>query len=151
MIQFEQSQYGGLDTSDLKHDALPFAEAFAPMLAQAGYDGDGLVEVLSRSFSYVLFANSRPGGLRIATAAAPTAPSSATCGTAAGKSCSTAIRFSRASCARPWTLKIEENREVRSRLEADLATLRVHVRAGSRPRGARARGDSPIRTAACAP
>ena len=56
MIQFEQSQYGRLDTSDLKHDVLPFAEAFAPMLAQAGYDGDGLVEVLSRSFSYVLFA-----------------------------------------------------------------------------------------------
>jgi lantibiotic modifying enzyme len=35
---------------------MPFADAFAPMAAQAGDDGEGLVEVLSRNFSHALFA-----------------------------------------------------------------------------------------------
>jgi lantibiotic modifying enzyme len=52
MVQFE---YADLTTTDPRPKVLPFAEAFAPMEALAGDDGEGLVEILSRSFSDVLF------------------------------------------------------------------------------------------------
>src|SRR5262245_7966591 len=53
MVQFE---YADPTTTDPRPKILPFAEAFAPMTALAGDDGEGLVEILSRSFSDVLFA-----------------------------------------------------------------------------------------------
>jgi lantibiotic modifying enzyme len=104
---------------------IPFAEAFAPMRAQDEDDSEGLAEVLSRNFSYVLFSEfvaTRPpdGGGSDAYSA-----------------------FIRRLWNGGWQdlfnrypvlarlvqqtvdLKIEENRELHARLEADLAALRA--------------------------
>ena len=112
-------------TDETTDSRIPFGDAFLPITAHAGDHGDGLAEILSRNFSYVLFAEfiaRRPPDR---------------------DGCDAYRAFVRHLCSGGWQrqfecypvlarlvrqtveLAVEQDREFRARLDADLVTLRA--------------------------